>query len=368
MQPKFGRELALLCLPILIIGGVVWRKKSDDTPQDLWSGHARLLTRVRRLDVTPIDLYCGYTHKIAIDQWAAGQLPPVPLRRLGAIRSYRQIVPQYNSLYVTFRQGKTWKRTLSISEAVDGNRDKSLKTPSVKPSIASLCMGTVDSVGQDRGKFTSNYVLRLPTSPRVEEAFLCGRTSANMEDRDVRMVGGVSTDTFVRQSDLFSEPLKTRLEPHEGTGEVQTGEAARTFSHQPDWKVETMTVFPPGQLGASDLRLDMVLRSISQKSASERVRLIKPRLLDAKGREVGRFVGYGSGGGISTPGTINANVTFQVTAKQWKTVPGPLTFQTALSVDDSWPAEVNVVLGRANGVLPAQPSTQRFVREPLPLR
>lgn len=366
MQSKFVREIALLCLPILIVGGVAWWKNSDDAPEDVWSGQARLLTRVRRLDMTPVDRYRGYTHKIAIDQWAAGQLPLVPPQRVGSIHSYRQIVPRYASLYVTFRQGKTWKRTLSISELAYSNADSSLKIPSVQPNIASLWMETIDSVGEDRGKFTSNYVLRLPTSPPVEEAFLCGQTSADMQDRDARMVGGVNTDTIVQQSELFSKPMKARLEIQDGNEETQTVNATRSVSHQPDWEVETVTVFPPGPTGANNLKIDVSLRPTSQTNSLARIRLIKPRLLDARGHEVSSCLSYGSGGGV--PGTIKVNVNFQMVSKQWKILLKPLTLQTALSVDGGWPEEVNLELGQPNNVLPAKSSRQRFVREPLPLQ
>ncbi len=96
--------------------------------------------------------------------------------------------------------------------------------------------------------------------------------------------------------------------------------------------------------------------------------MIKPRLLDAKGRAVGKLNTYGSGGMSATDNNIEANANFDVTPKQWKTLPRPLTFQTALSVGDGWPEEVNLELRGANTELPAKPSTLRFVREPLPIR
>jgi hypothetical protein len=46
----------------------------------------------------------------------------------------------------------------------------------------------------------------------------------------------------------------------------------------------------------------------------------------------------------------------------------PLTFQAIVSVNDGWPEEVNVELGKANAVLPPKKSRLPFIREPLPLR
>jgi hypothetical protein len=81
MKAKFGREIVLLTLPVFIIGAVAWWKNRNGPPEDLMSGKARLVTRVRILEVTPFDLYRGNTHKFAIDQWAARELPPMPSPR-----------------------------------------------------------------------------------------------------------------------------------------------------------------------------------------------------------------------------------------------------------------------------------------------
>jgi hypothetical protein len=366
MPKRFRREVALLCLPVIIIGGVTWWKTRDDAPEDVWSGKARLLTRVRLLDVTPIDRYRGYTHGIAIDQWAAGKLPAVPPLKAGVTRAHREVFPRYSPVYVAFRQGKIWKRTLSVFEVAESGLDKSLKIPSVKAQIASLWMETIDSVGQDRGKFTSNYILRLPTSPRVEEVLLCGRTRANIEDREVRIISGVPNDTIAKQSELFSDPMRAKLEIDEKS--VPTENVPSLSSRQPDWKVAKVTVFPPGPGTWSNLDIDMSLSPTSRSGTSGWVRLVKPHLSDAKGHEVNGYSHYSSGTGTPTPGTITVKASFQMTIKEWKLLAKPLTFQTALSVNNSWPEEVNLELGRPNTELPVKPSPLPFKREPLPLR
>ncbi|RYG65481.1 hypothetical protein EON80_17265 [bacterium] len=365
MPKKLGREIALLCMPIAVIAGfAVWRNR-DAPPEDLWSGKARLLTRVRELPVSPFDQYRGYTQRIAIDQWAAGQLPPVPAPRVGATRSYRQVEPNYSSLYVEFRQGHVWKRTRSVSEAVGMDSKIPSKIPSVKPEFASLWMEAVDSVGQDRGKFTSNYVLRLPKSPPVDEAFLCGQTKADIQDRDVKMAGGGTIDDIVKQSAISSQPMKVKLESL-GTDESFRVESAAS-SRQSEWKVSMVTVQPPGKW-SNELEIDLDLSATSSKSSFGRIRMVNPRLLDARGRPIDGYSSYGSGGRPVSSSDIPANVHFQISPQKWKKLLRPLTLQTALSVNNGWPEEVNVELGAAHVELPSKPSKLRFVREPLPMR
>lgn len=364
MKAKSGREAALMMLPILIIGGVAWWKNRNAPPEDLMSGQARIVTHVRALEVTPLDLYRGYTHKIAIDQWAAGKLPPTPAPRPGAIRSYRQIEPRYSPLYVTFRQGRTWKRTISVESQVEQEVRKIVKIPAVPLSVARLNMETVDSVGDNREMFTSRYAVRLPVSPRVEEAFLCGRVHADLQDRDVRMVGGVRTDESLPSSGdlLHSTPLRVPL-VLEAEPEMAL---KRKALHTVDWKVEHVVVSLPSALEGNRLQVALSMRSQSRSAALGHVRLVAPRLLDATGRVAGKLNNYSSGNSEQN-GQVNTRAVFGITMKEWRTVAKPLTFQAAVSVDDGWPEEVNIELGAPGKQLPPKKSRLAFVRGPLPL-
>jgi hypothetical protein len=364
MKAKSGREAALLMLPILIIGGVAWWKNRNGPPEDLMSGQARIVTRVRTLEVTPLDLYRGYTHKIAIDQWAAGELPPTPVPRPGATRSYRQIQPRYSPLYVTFRQGSTWKRTISVESQVEEEVRKIVKVPAVPLSVARLNMETVDSVGNNREMFTSRYSVRLPVSPRVEEAFLCGRVRADIQDRDVRMVAGVRTGDILPSSGdlLHSTPLRVPLLLEAESEMALKRKALQTV----EWKIEHVVVTLPGALEGNYLRLNMSMRSQSGSAAPGRVRLVTPRLLDARGRVAGKLNNYSSGSSEQN-GQANTTVVFDMTMKEWRALAKPLTFQAAVSVDDGWPEEVNIELEAPDKQLPPKKSRLDFVRDPLPL-
>jgi hypothetical protein len=132
--------------------------------------------------------------------------------------------------------------------------------------------------------------------------------------------------------------------------------------------VKSVTTMPPVGIGARQASVNLKLKCITNGAEAVRTQIIKARLIDAKGREVGEPNGYGTGMGVLVKGEQNVDSYFHLSAPQWNKLAKPLTFQAIVSVNDGWPEEVNVELGKANAVLPAKKSRLPFLREPLPPR
>ncbi|HEX9996950.1 MAG TPA: hypothetical protein VGB45_07395 [Abditibacterium sp.] len=361
MKPKMGREIALLMVPILVIGGVALWRGRDDAPEDLWSGKARIVTRVRQLEITPFDMYRGYTHRIAVDGWAAGDLPPVPPRRAGALKTFRRVAQYTPPLLVAFRQGRNWKSTLPSDELAAWDAKEPLPKIHVAPDVASLWVERAEGTGEIGEKFSLSCLLRLPATPRVMEAVLKGRIETQLEDRDQRMVGGVRTEDIVKQRPIFSEKMRVPLE-------VIDDQPQNDFKRESEWKVVRVTTTPPGGGGWNYLDVSFELSPRSGSSKASSIRMAKMILLDAKGRRLAKADSYSFGTRSTTQGGASANANFSLTLARWKKLAKPLTFQAIVSVNDGWPEEVNVELGKANAVLPPKKSKLPFIREPLPLR
>lgn len=361
-----GREIALLMVPLFIIGGVALWRGRNDAPEDLWSGKARVVNRVRVIEATPFERYRGYTHRIEIDQWAAGDLPPLPPPRPGTLKSYRWFSLGYPPLQVAFRQGKTWKRTLPCDEISRWEDKKQLKASQVAPEIASLWIAMGGGANSEREMARMICLLRLPESPRVEEAVLIGHTEAELQDRDDRMVGGVHTGDIVRQHKLVSDAMRVPLELKNDV--AQNDVAPKELVREPGWEMKEVTTMPPDMGSSSQLRVNLRLRHIGQGTEAGRITLVGGRLLNATGRQIGSVNSYSWGQGGTVKGEKETDVSFDMTPKLWKKVAKPLTFQAIVSVNDGWPLEVNVELGKENAVLPPKKSKLPFIREPLPLR
>jgi hypothetical protein len=128
-------------------------------------------------------------------------------------------------------------------------------------------------------------------------------------------------------------------------------------------------LFLPPSAGSNYLHIDLTLTRVANDAQAGRVRMQSPRLLDARGKNVGKLNSYGSGGGRPIPAdAIGAHLLFDFSTRAWKTAARPLTLQAAISVDNGWPEEVNILLERPNTEMPVKASKLRFLREPLPLR
>ncbi|HEX9998015.1 MAG TPA: hypothetical protein VGB45_12805, partial [Abditibacterium sp.] len=300
MKPKMGREIALLTVPLLIIGGVALWSRRDDAPEDLWSGKARIVTRVRQLPITPFDVYRGYTHRLAVDGWTAGELPPVPPRRAGTLKTSRIVSQRIPPLAVAFRQGEIWKSTLPSDELPAWGGKEKLRKNHVAPDVASLWVERAEGTGKNREKFLLSFLLRLPETPPVGEAVLKGKIEVDLEDGDTRMIGGVLSDRPVKQHPLASDELRVPVE-------IRDDALSSNFAREPEWKVKSVTTMPPVGIGVRQATVHLKLKCITNGVEAVRTQIIKARLMDAKGREVGEPNGYGSGMGILAKGEQNVD-------------------------------------------------------------
>lgn len=113
MKPKFGREIALLALPIAILGGSAWWRwnlgssQLEGAPADLTRGAARLEVGSWR-DAKPLPSRVGSGFEIqkTVTVWQGGQ-SPVPD---GTGRLEFELFP-VGDVQLVFRRGAKWQST-----------------------------------------------------------------------------------------------------------------------------------------------------------------------------------------------------------------------------------------------------------------
>lgn len=111
MRKKFGREIALLTLPMLIIGGVAfWKTRAPRDisvpPANIESGAPRVeWNGFRAATVTPAEIGRGLTAKLETTLWSGGQMPPLSRNRL----FFASYDPRDQNLRLVYRQKKRWK-------------------------------------------------------------------------------------------------------------------------------------------------------------------------------------------------------------------------------------------------------------------
>lgn len=115
MKRRFGREIALLTLPVLIFGGLaLWKTRGGSmaqlqgAPSDIYSGKPRLeIGEIKPLEMTPWDVAQGFVWGIDAQTWQGGQSPVAPGVRRAASESGS------GRMDVVYRRGSRWIKAKS---------------------------------------------------------------------------------------------------------------------------------------------------------------------------------------------------------------------------------------------------------------
>ncbi len=137
MKRGFGREIAVLMLPFLIIGGfAVWKTRLashfGDGLEDIGQGAPRIEWRGFRVaDPTPAQVARGLTGRLQTTLWDGGAMPPHVWRTY--FMTY--YVRETQRLRLVYRQNGKWK-TYRAPDGKNGIRFQILKRPTPQRTLA----------------------------------------------------------------------------------------------------------------------------------------------------------------------------------------------------------------------------------------
>lgn len=324
MKKLKARELMWMTLPVVLIGSVAWWRVKlpveERPPEDVSNGKPRVLIgQWHELKPSAFDVYRGYERKYEVSLWSAGKFPPlVPRKGARSLRVSRDISPQYPVPDVVFKSGGKWQKLPS-----------SFKNPSVL-----LEFSPHSETLEERLRVP--LLVRLPSQASSSEARLRGRLNLVVYDRELSSLpAGATTDDIIGEHDLVS-PLVDRAI-------LQVGQKRQTPSIV---RVSPLSLNSlarskfQNQSGLS-LHLEAQCDSSFPLSAPFSVRLHRGRLLDKQGHEVAHCELYESS---VDDHLIKIEPSFSAFSASGKAAAKALTFQGALSVNGSWPIEINVLV------------------------
>ncbi|PQV64228.1 hypothetical protein B1R32_10673 [Abditibacterium utsteinense] len=309
MKPKVGRELALLTLPILIIGGLaLWSGKVKSwsgfgAPRGLYEGKPRLeITDWKREMPSALDFARGISSRWTVTMWNGGACPT------GAPRPRYAEMNTPHALFLAWKQRGRWQqqpiRYSQIAIDAASFRGKG------KPTSATIGLG-----------------LPLDLVPRDAE--------------EVRLRGRFNGWT-VCQSGIIKSPsapidkvIKAPQEkwPQSGGSQVSPLKFQRTNQF---WAPFALSKHPK----ALDLTVEGHF-TYSGESAKPGLFIASAWIVDGKGKETGEMP---VPGGYSTD-VVNKHTSWHLNTRKLNPMNGPFTLKSWVYVDKSeWPLQVSIPL------------------------
>ena len=336
MNRKLGRELALISLPLVIIGGAAWLlprgglHKSVSAPDN---GPARLeFAAFKPIEVSPMEVYQGVNWKVGTSVAMKGKLQVPALWKPYSIAQGLS-----EDCRIVYRISKQWKE----APALPGNLDPIAPGFGLGERTLSLHLETVPSNAQEvrlRGKFTEDHIFRGALPPGW-------KPPANYKKY------GKSHD-FRIESKPFDLLVKAPGQPMpRPTASRETGVRVIKSSYNEGEKLGE------GMIMSVQLRRDA---KFGQPKNYEGASLISLQLLDGQGRTIDVCEAAGSRttdnismgqmnrDGLGLPAsdfTVTPRIGYgrgELPCGGWKKVRGPYQLRAVISDQYRWPIVVDV--------------------------
>ena len=250
--------------------------------------------------------------------WVAGDVPDLkPSGKANVTKSYRQVMSNYPVPQLYFQQNGKWHQLKNKSGGDAVNIERADFAPGLRDRLVAQLHLSLEELPKKHGR-----------------VILHGNFGARVEDRETRLVSGVSTDEPIHEIELQSQTVKRQVLSQ--NQQLSTPVVDRSVPIE----LSDCEVWSNGETAVT-LRFSWT-KAARESGAPSSVRLHNGRFFDADGKLIGKVESY-------SHSAASTNADFEITCRlarppaktKWKR---PLTFQGAVSANGCWPLQLNIEL------------------------